>query len=121
MTKSNKNDDENKSNNENINKSQNVQWPSKIYQQLQHQQSVAVDEYCCMDGSSPPPSTSFLLHHHRHHHHHHLDQEHEEKHDERPIDVGWVGGWASDFDILLSDSIGIKAFTVSIVLIIFIK
>ncbi|KAH7636896.1 regulator of g protein signaling-like protein [Dermatophagoides farinae] len=111
MTKSNKNDDENKSNNENINKSQNVQWPSKIYQQLQHQQSVAVDEYCCMDGSSPPPSTSFLLHHHRHHHHHHLDQEHEEKHDERPIDVGWVGGWASDFDILLSDSIGIKAFT----------
>ena len=32
---------------------------------------------------------------------------------ERPIDVGWVGGWASDFDILLSDPVGIKAFTVS--------
>jgi len=33
---------------------------------------------------------------------------------ERPVDVGWVGGWASDFDILLSDPIGIKAFTVGI-------
>lgn len=33
---------------------------------------------------------------------------------ERPVDVGWVGGWASDFDILLSDPIGVKAFTVSI-------
>ena len=83
--------------------------PSKNHLQLQHQKSVAVDEYFVMDGSSPPPptSTSYLLHHH------HLDQEHKEKHDERPIDVGWVGGWASDFDILLRDSIGIKAFTVS--------
>lgn len=35
-----------------------------------------------------------------------------EKHTERPIDVGWVGNWASDFDILLKDPIGIKAFAV---------
>lgn len=29
---------------------------------------------------------------------------------ERPIDVGWVGGWATDFDVLLADPIGVKAF-----------
>lgn len=33
---------------------------------------------------------------------------------ERGVDVGLVGGWASDFDMLLSDPIGIKAFTVRI-------
>lgn len=48
------------------------------------------DEYCCMD--SPP---EFPI-------------------SERPVDVGWIGSWASDFDILLSDPIGIKAFTVSV-------
>lgn len=29
---------------------------------------------------------------------------------ERPIDVGWVGSWATDFDALLADPIGVKAF-----------
>ena len=29
---------------------------------------------------------------------------------ERPVDVGWVGGWASDFDALLNDPVGVKAF-----------
>ncbi|KAF7496555.1 Regulator of G-protein signaling 12 [Sarcoptes scabiei] len=38
------------------------------------------------------------------------DNQELEKHTERPIDVGWVGNWASDFDILLKDPIGIKAF-----------
>ena len=33
---------------------------------------------------------------------------------ERPIDVGWVGGWAQDFEKLLSDSVGLNAFAVII-------
>lgn len=56
---------------------------------LQHSTSNAIrDEYCWMD--SPPDLIS-----------------------ERPIDVGWVGGWATEFDILLADPIGIKVFSVS--------
>jgi hypothetical protein len=33
---------------------------------------------------------------------------------ERPVDVGWVGGWAQDFEKLLSDSVGLKVFAVCI-------
>ena len=31
---------------------------------------------------------------------------------ERPIDVGWVGSWASNFEHLLSDQVGLKIFSV---------
>ncbi len=31
---------------------------------------------------------------------------------ERPIDVGWVGGWATDFEKLLTDNIGLMVFAV---------
>lgn len=51
--------------------------------------SLVRDEYCWMESPPEYPIT------------------------ERPVDVGWVGGWASDFDILISDPIGVKAFSVS--------
>lgn len=61
-------------------------------------------------ATSGQTQTEYLI---QQHHQQLLRQQQMEQHDERPIDVGWVGGWASDFDILLNDPIGIKAFTVS--------
>lgn len=33
---------------------------------------------------------------------------------ERPIDVGWVGSWASNFQHLLSDQVGLKIYSVKL-------